>query len=279
LQAADYRPNRYREKSWENAVSKRLEGKVALGTGGTSGIGAGSVERLAAEGARVVFTGSNAEAAQALAARTGARFLAHRVQEADAWPALMDAILGEHGRLDFAFANAGTEHGDASVEDIAIEGWNNVIAVNQTGVMLTVQHAIRAMKANPGGPTGSIVVNSSMNAHRAMGNFVAYSVSKAAVVALVKSAAVHCGNRGYKIRVNAILPGVVETGIIRGQIDGAPDPAAARAAYESMSPLGRMGTVEEIGGLVAWLASDESRFVSGSEYVIDGATTAGMMGV
>lgn len=260
-------------------MSKPLDGKVALVTGGTSGIGAGTVERLVSEGAKVVFTGSNAEAAQALVSRTGARFVAHRVQEAAAWPALMEAILSEHGRLDIAFANAGTEHGDASVEDIGIEGWDNVIAVNQTGAMLTVQHAIRAMKRNPEGAMGSIIINSSMNAHRAMGNFVAYSVSKAAVVALVKSAAVHCGNRGYKIRVNAVLPGVVETGIIRGQIENAPDPAAARAAYEGMSPLGRMGGVDEIAGLVAWLASDEARFVSGSEYVIDGATTAGMMGV
>jgi len=112
-----------------------------------------------------------------------------------------------------------------------------------------------------------------------MGNFVAYSVSKSAVVALTKSAAVHCGNQGYKIRVNAILPGVVETAMIRGQIENAPDPGAARAAYESMSPLGRMAQVEEVCGLVVWLASDEAAFVSGSEYVIDGATTAGMMGV
>lgn len=263
----------------EAAVGKRLEGKVALVTGGTSGIGAGTVQRLVAEGANVVFTGSNAAAAEALSGRTGAKFRAHRVQDAASWPALIDAILADHGRLDIAFANAGTEHGDASVEDIGIEGWDNVIAVNQTGVMLTVQHAIRAMKRNPDGPVGSIIVNSSMNAHRAMGNFVAYSVSKAAVVALVKSAAVHCGNQGYRIRVNAILPGVVETAMIRGQIDNAVDPAAARAAYEGMSPLGRMAKLDEVAGLVAWLASDEAAFVSGSEYVIDGATTAGMMGV
>lgn len=260
-------------------MGKRLEGMVALVTGGTSGIGAGAVERLVAEGAKVIFTGSNAAAADVLCAATGAQFRAHRVQDAASWPALMDAILAEHGRLDIAFANAGTEHGDASIEDIGIDGWDNVIAVNQTGVMLTVQHAIRAMKRNPGGPAGSIIVNSSMNAHRAMGNFVAYSVSKAAVVALVKSAAVHCGNQGYRIRVNAILPGVVETGIIRGQINNAADPAAARAAYENMSPLRRMATLAEVAGLVAWLASDEAAFVSGSEYVIDGATTAGMMGV
>jgi 3(or 17)beta-hydroxysteroid dehydrogenase len=260
-------------------VSKRLEGKVALVTGGTSGIGAGTVSRLAAEGAAVVFTGSNATAAAQLAAATGATFVAHQVQDGDAWGSLMARILNDHRRLDIAFANAGTESGDGSVEDISIAGWNNVIAVNQTGVMLTIQHAIRAMTHNPEGATGSIIVNSSMNANRAMGNFVAYSVSKAAVIALTKSAAVHCGNKGYKIRVNAILPGVVETAMIRNLIDGTADPGATRAAYEGMSPLKRMARVEEIAGLVAWLASDESSFVSGSEYVIDGATTAGMMGV
>ena len=257
----------------------RLEGKVALVTGGTSGIGAGAVLRLAAEGAKVLFTGSNAAAAEILCAETGAHFVAHRVQDAAGWPAVVEQLLADFGRLDIAFANAGTEAGDASIEDITLEGWNNVIGVNQTGVMLTVQHAIRTMKRNPEGPTGSIIVNSSMNAHRAMGNFAAYSVSKAAVVALTKSAAVHCGNQGYRIRVNAILPGVVETGLIGNLIAQAPDPAAARAAYEGMSPLKRMAGVDEIAGLVAWLGSDEACFVSGSEYVIDGATTAGMMGV
>lgn len=260
-------------------MTGRLDGKVALVTGGTSGIGAGAVERLVAEGAKVVFTGSNAAAAEALTARTGAAFRAHRVQDAAAWEPLMADILAEHGRLDIAFANAGSEQGDASIEDIGIEGWNAVVGVNQTGVMLTVQHAIRAMKRNPEGPTGSVIINSSMNANRAMGNFMAYSVTKAAVVALAKSAAVHCGNQGYRIRVNAILPGVVETAMIRGQIEGAADPAAARAAYEGMSPMRRMARVEEIAGLVVWLASDESGFVSGADYVIDGATTAGMMGV
>jgi 3(or 17)beta-hydroxysteroid dehydrogenase len=260
-------------------VERRLAGKVALVTGGTSGIGAATVRRLAAEGAQVLFTGSNAAAAQALCDETGATFRAHRVEDAAAWPALIADLLGSFGRLDIAFANAGTEAGDGSVEDIGIEGWNNVIGVNQTGVMLTVQHAIRAMKQNADGPTGSIVINSSMNANRAMGNFVAYSVTKAAVVALTKSAAVHCGNCGYRIRVNAILPGVVETAMICNLIDGAEDPAAARGAYEGMSPLKRMARVEEIAGLVAYLACDEAAFISGSEYVIDGATTAGMMGV
>lgn len=260
-------------------MAKRLEGKVALVTGGTSGIGAAAVRRLTSEGAQVHFTGSKEEAAATLTAETGATFHKHRVQDADAWPALIEAILAAHGRLDIAFANAGTESGDGSIEDVSIEGWNNVVAVNQTGVMLTVQHAIRAMAKNPGGATGSVIVNSSMNATRPLGNYVAYSVTKAAVVALTKSAAVYCGQKGYRIRVNAILPGVVETDLIRNIMNSQPDPAAARAMYEGMAPLKRLAQLEEVTGLVAYLASDEAAFISGGEYAIDGATTAGMMGV
>jgi 3(or 17)beta-hydroxysteroid dehydrogenase len=259
-------------------MAGRLEGKVALVTGGTSGIGAAAVRRLVSEGARVAFTGSRAEAAAALCDETGAGFHAHRVQEAESWAPLMQAIQDRYGRLDIAFANAGTESGDASIEDIDIEGWNNVVAVNQTGVMLTVQHAIRAMAKNDGA-TGSIIVNSSMNANRALGNYMAYSVTKAAVVALAKSSAVYCGQKGYKIRVNAILPGVVETDLIRNIMNSQPDPAAARAMYEGMAPLKRMAQLHEVAGLVAYLASDEAAFISGAEYAIDGASTAGMMGV
>jgi 3(or 17)beta-hydroxysteroid dehydrogenase len=260
-------------------VGKRLEGKVALVTGGTTGIGAGTVQRLADEGAKVIFTGSNAQAAAAVSAASGARFAAHRVQDGAAWQGLSAMIAAEYGRLDLAFANAGTEQGDGSIESIELGGWANVLDVNLTGVMLTCKAAVRLMKDNPGGASGSIVINSSMNANRAMGNFMAYSVTKAAVVALAKSIAVHCGNQGYAIRCNAILPGVVETPMITNLIAQAPDPAAARAAYEGMSPLKRMARVEEIAGLVAYLASDEAAFISGSDYVIDGASTAGMMGV
>ncbi|KPF54711.1 dehydrogenase [Novosphingobium sp. AAP1] len=260
------------------AVSRRLEGKVALVTGGTSGIGAGTVRRLAAEGAKVVFTGSRAELGEALAQEVGGRFASHRVEDAAAWPALIESVLAEHGRLDIAFANAGTEQGDANIEDVTIEGWSKIVAINQTGVMLTVQHAIRAMARNQGA-TGSIIINSSMNAARPLGNYVTYSTTKAAVVALAKSAAVYCGQKRYRIRVNAILPGVVETDLIRAIMESQPDPAAVRAIYEGMAPMNRMAQVEEVAGLVAYLASDEASFISGAELTIDGATTAGMMGV
>lgn len=260
-------------------MSKRLEGKVALITGGTTGIGAATVARLAQEGAKVWFTGSKEEEAAALCAQTGAVFRKHRVQDAASWPALIDEIIAAEGRLDIAFANAGTERGDASIEDVSIDDWNNVVAINQTGVMLTVQNAIAGMKRNPDGPKGSIVINSSMNATRPLGNYVTYSVTKAAVCALAKSAAVHCGQKGYAIRVNAILPGVVETPLIQQIMNAQPDPAAARAMYEGMAPMNRLAQLNEVAGLVAYLSSDEAGFISGAEYAIDGATTAGMMGV
>lgn len=258
---------------------RRLEAKVALVTGGTSGIGRGAVERLTAEGAQVVFTGSNEAAAAEVTEATGAVFHASRVEDPDGWPPLTEMIASRFGRLDIAFANAGIETGDGSIEAIGIEGWNRLIAVNLTGVMLTCQAAVKLMKDNPGGPTGSIIVNSSMNGHLALGNFIGYSTTKGAVIMLTKSVAVHCANQGYKIRANTIHPGVVETTMIRGVIERSPDPAAARAAYEGMAPLKRMATVEEVTGLVAYLASDEAAFINGSEYSIDGGIRAGMMGV
>ena len=260
-------------------MAGQLSGKVALITGGTSGIGAGTVRRFVKEGAKVVFTGSNAEAAAALCEQTGAVFKAQRVEQPDQWAALMASILSEHGRLDIAFANAGTEIGDSSVESIEYDNWARLIGINLTGVMLTVQHSVRAMRANPDGAAGSIILNSSMNAYRPMANYVAYSTTKAALVALAKSTALHCANAKTKIRCNTIHPGVVETEMIQGVINRAPDPAAARAQFEGMAPLGRMAQVDEIAGLVTFLASDAAAFISGSEYGIDGASTAGMMGV
>ncbi len=257
----------------------KLAGKVALVTGGTSGIGAGTVRRLSADGAKVVFTGSNVQAAAALCADTGASFIAQRVEHAAGWPDVMTEIAERYGRLDIAFANAGTERGDSNIEEIDFNDWQALIAVNLTGVMLTAQHAVKAMRANPGGPGGAIVLNSSMNAYKAMGNYVAYSTAKCALIGLGKSVAMHCANQGLPIRCNTIHPGVVETEMICGVIDRAPDPAAARAQFNAMAPLGRMAQVAEVAALVAFLVSDEAAFISGSEYGIDGASTAGMMGV
>lgn len=256
-----------------------LAGKIALVTGGTSGIGKATVERLSADGGRVIFTGSNDAAAAAITAATGATFFKSRVQEPADWVRFDALVRADFGRLDIAFANAGMERGDSSVEHIALDAWNGLLDVNLTGVMLTAQAAVRLMRDNPGGATGSIIINSSMSAYKTMGNFVAYSTTKGAVLALSKSIAMHCANEGMKVRCNAILPGVVQTELIQAIIDKSPDSAVALAAYQGMSPLRRMAQVEEIAALVSFLASDEAAFISGGEYAIDGASTAGMMGV
>jgi 3(or 17)beta-hydroxysteroid dehydrogenase len=256
----------------------KLDGKIALVTGGTAGIGEAAVRRLAADGAQVIFTGSNEEAGKRVSAETGAHFQRSAVEDPAAWDQLSGWIRERFGRLDIAFANAGIEAGDGSVEHISIEGWDRIIAVNLTGVMLTCQAAVRLMRDNPD-RTGSIIVNSSMSAYKPMGNFIAYSTTKGALVALTKSVAIHCANQGLKVRANSIHPGVVETDLIKNIIAKQADPAAARAAYEGMAPLNRMGQVDEIAALVAFLASDEAAFITGSEYSIDGGSTAGMMGV
>lgn len=258
---------------------KRLENKVAFITGGTSGIGKATAYRLAEEGAKVIFTGRKEAAGHVIAKDLGAVFIKHDVQDEAGYTEIAKRITSDFGRLDIAFANAGTESGDSNIEDIEIGNWNELIGINLTGVMLTAQMAVKLMRKNPNEATGSIILNSSMNAHIPMGNFMTYSTTKGAHIALGKSVAMHCANQGLKIRCNVIHPGVVETEMITNLIDGAPDPAVARSQFEGMAPLKRMATVEEIAGLVAYLSSDEAAFISGASYNIDGATTSGMMGV
>ena len=257
----------------------RLVGKVALVTGGSAGIGAVTVRRLAEEGAHVVFTGRNAEAGHAVARASGAVFHAHDVQDRAAWPALMALIEQRHGRLDIAFANAGVEGADTNIEAITGEAWDQIVGVNLTGPMLTAQHAIGLMRRNPGGPGGAIILNSSMNGILALGGNVGYSTTKGALRLLAKSVAMHCATNGLNIRCNSIHPGVVETQMIVQAIAGAPDPVAARRTLENLSPLRRMASMDEVAGLVAYLASDEAAFITGAEYLIDGGSTAGMTGI
>jgi 3(or 17)beta-hydroxysteroid dehydrogenase len=259
-------------------MTHRFDGKVALITGGTSGIGEAAVRLFAERGAKVVFTGSNQAAAQKITAGTGAHFVAHQVDDVPGWARVMAEIKGKFGRLDAAFANAGINAGDGSIEDVSVEAWNKIISVNLTGAMLTCKHSIALMKANPGGSGGAIVINSSMNGILALAGDVTYSTTKGAMRLLMKSVALHCAKSGLKIRCNTIHPGLVDTPLIRGVIDGAPDPAMVRKLFEGIAPLGRMASSEEIAAMVCYLASDEASFVTGSEFGIDGGSTAGLPG-
>ena len=253
----------------------RLQDKVALVTGGTSGIGAATVERLAAEGATVVFTGRNATAGAAIADASGGHFHAHSVEDRPGWDGLMAMIRERFGRLDIAFANAGIEGGDTDIEAIDMAAWDRIVEVNLTGPMLTAQHAIKLMRDNPGGPSGSIILNSSMNGILALGGNVGYSTTKGALRLLAKSIAMHCANTGLGIRCNSIHPGVVETQLITDVIANAPDPAAARKTLEGLAPLKRMATMAEIAGLVVYLASDEAAYITGECLGVSGGMACG----
>jgi len=257
----------------------RYENKVALITGGTSGIGKATVKRLTHEGAKVVFTGRKEEAGEQVAKESGAMFVKHDVTDQSGYSDLSKRIRETHGRLDLAFANAGTEAGDTDVENLTPQGWNQMIDINLSGVFHTIQMAVSVMKDNPEGPSGSIIINSSMASQFALGNYFAYSVCKGAHESMARSAAVYFCSQDYKIRINSIHPGVTETELISAAIEGAPDPAGARAHLDGLSAMNRMATVDEIAGLVAYLGSDEAAFASGSSFSMDGASRAGAMGV
>ena len=140
---------------------RRLKNKVAFITGGTSGIGKGTAYRLVEEGAKVIFTGRNEEAGNTIAKDLGAVFIKHDVQNLEGYTNIAKLIKSDFGRLDIAFANAGTEAGDSNIEDIELSNWNDLIGINLTGAMLASKMAVKLMRENPNGATGSIILNSS----------------------------------------------------------------------------------------------------------------------
>lgn len=260
-------------------MTSSMDGKVGLVTGGTSGIGEAVVRAFAAAGGKVLFTGSNKDAAERICAETGAAFVRHDASDAAGWNAVMAEVDRQFGRLDMAFANAGINSGDSDIETVGLDAWNRIFDVNVTGTMLTCQHAIAAMKKNPGGPGGSIVINSSVTGMVGLPDDVTYTATKGAVRSLAKSIAIHCARKRYNIRCNSIHPGITETATIKRAIEEQADAAAARAFLENVSPMGRLGRPDEIAALVLFLASEQSSFITGAEMVIDGGSIAGFSGV
>lgn len=246
----------------------RLASKVAIVTGAASGIGAETARLFAAEGARVVLTDIQAEKGAALAKDLGQTFRRQDVAEEQGWIDLIGETVAREGRLDILVNNAGVLLG-GSIEDVTLESWNRVIAVNLTGTMLGCKHAIRAMKANPGGPSGAIVNVSSINGFIGQPQGAAYTASKGGVRLLTKSAAAWCARTYKTIRINSVHPGAIETPMVTDVIAQMPDPAGAHRMFSSLSPTGRMAHPREIASVIAFLASDAASYVNGAELVAD----------
>ena len=250
--------------------SNRLAGKVAMVTGGASGLGAAVVKRFFAEGARVVVTDVQDELGERVAAQGDGIYQHLDVADEAGWQDAMALIEEHYGRLDVMFNNAGVLGNGKSIGDMDLATWHRVIGINQTGVMLGCQHAIRLMQKNPGGSSGSIINTASTTSYAALAEDLAYCTTKSAVRMLTKSVAVWCARNKLNIRCNSIHPGAIHTAIHDAMLDQASDREAMMAVFNNMSPLGRMGRSEEVAALVAFLASDEASFITGGEYLIDG---------
>ena len=254
---------------------ERLQDRVAVITGGASGIGAATARRFAAEGAKVIVADLQTRLGAEIAEETGGLFCELDVADDAAWTRLMTMVSDRFGRLDVVVNNAGIVSGQ-SIEDIDLATWNRVIDVNLTGVMLGCRHGIAAMRANPGGPGGSLINIASTAAYAAIPSDAAYSATKSGVRMLTKAVAAHCARAGYNIRCNSLHPGATDTPILAPALAAAPQ---LLPVFHAMSPMGRMGRPEEIAAMAVFLASDEASYVTGGEFLVDGGMMAGHPGM
>jgi NAD(P)-dependent dehydrogenase (short-subunit alcohol dehydrogenase family) len=242
---------------------RRLEGKVAIVTGAASGIGRAIARRFVAEGSAVVGGDVDKDRLDALADELGDGFVAAPgdVTVEDDQAALVATAVDRYGRLDVAVANAGTGH-LAPILEHDMGDWQRIIDLCLTGVFLTVKHAGRAMRA--GGEGGSIVTMASLNAVQPAAGMSAYCSAKAAVAMLAEVAAIELGPAG--IRVNAIGPGLVQTNLT-GPLWSMP---GVVEEFVDNTTIGRFAQPTDVADLALFLASDDSSFVTGSLYLVDG---------
>ena len=250
----------------------RLEGKTALVTGAASGIGLQTSIRLAEEGARVMMTDINLEEGLQQAEKPGANatFLKLDITEEEEWISVLGETVKRFGRLDILVNSAGMVL-IADVEQITLEDWRKVHAVNLDGTFLGCKHGVRVMKEFG---AGSIINLSSVSGMIGGFNLAAYNSSKGAVRMLTKSVALHCARAGYGIRCNSIHPTFIETPMLESMIRDSPDPEKARQTLVRQVPLRRIGKPDDVANMIVYLASDESTFVTGTEMVIDGGVIA-----
>jgi NAD(P)-dependent dehydrogenase (short-subunit alcohol dehydrogenase family) len=249
----------------------KLDGKVALISGGARGQGAAEARRFVHEGARVVFgdvrDAEGKKVEEAIRGTGGNAVYVHLdvADEAD-WRNAVQTATSRYGRLDVLVNNAGIVIPRVSIEERTVEEWDRVMAINARGVFLGTKHAIPAMRRSGG---GSIVnISSVAGIGQSLHQEPAYAASKGAVRIFTKvTASQHAKDR---IRCNSVHPGPIDTEMLHGAM---PDPEVLKARLQRV-PLGRMGTVDEVVTAVLYLASDDSSYVTGSELVIDGGALA-----
>lgn len=254
--------------------------KVALVTGAARGIGAAVAGRLAEDGMRVVVTDLRDDQGRATARSIGeaAAYEHLDVREEAEWQTVMSAVLEEHGRLDVLVNNAGITGFEEGVvahdpENVALEAWRAVHRTNLEGVFLGCKHGIRAMRA--AGKGGSIINISSRSGLVGIPGAAAYASSKAAVRNHTKTVALYCAAQQLGIRCNAVFPAAILTPMWEPMLGAGPDREARKQAFVRDVPLQRFGTPEEVAAIVAHLASDESGYTTGAEFVLDGGLLAG----
>lgn len=249
----------------------RLQNKIALVTGGTSGIGRRVVERFKSEGADVVFTGRRATLGNALASETGTVYVeADAGSEADA-KNVVQRTIDEFGRLDILMNNAGAPAPPGRLQDLSLEGFDEAIRVHVRGTLAHMKHAASSMRSQS---AGSIINVGSVAGHRAgySGSMI-YAIAKAAVIHLTRCAAMELGEDG--VRVNSISPGGIATGIFAkslGMEDEKAEDTAEKVkdALATLQAVPRAGVTDDIASAALFLASDEAGFVNGEDIVVDG---------
>ncbi len=257
----------------------RVDGKVAIVTGGAQGLGREIARLLASEGAQVTITDvKTEEGARAAAAMPGdVRFCFQDVTDEPGWESLIRETVARQGRLDILVNNAGLALSDVPMdpETTRLEDWRKIHQVNVEGVFLGCKHAIPAMRESGG---GSIVNLSSVAALVATPFITAYGASKAAVQQLTRSVALHCAQTGAKIRCNSVHPGQIITPMLEGLFETTARAAgleldAVRAEFLKKIPYGEFGEPLDIAYAVLYLASDEAKHVTGAQLVVDGGVT------